>query len=135
MHALTLNELAESLRAQAADSLAGDAEAWNELVRLVDDATTDDCSDVLTTNRKWLLRKLSVEGFRGAKHKFDLDLDNPRGITVLFGENGSGKSSLAEAVRVAIEGRTSATHLETTGSGHELWEASIGEVKVSKVQR
>ena len=118
---LSLDELADSLREQAAKSAVKDVDAWNELVRMVNAATEGDRVDLLTANRKWLLQELSVEGFRGVKHQVSFAVDNPHGITVLFGENGSGKSSLAEAVRVALEGRTSATHLGATGSVHELW--------------
>lgn len=118
---LTLDELAKSLREQASANLTKDADAWSALVGLANELTEGDRIDILTANRKWLLRKLTVKGFRGAKHEINLCLDNPHGLTVLFGENGSGKSSLAESVRVALEGRIGATHLGTTGGVHELW--------------
>lgn len=124
LHELTLDELAESLREEAFRSPAKDADAWKALLVLVDEVTNSDRIDLLTANRKWLLRKLTVEGFRGAKHEINFAVDNPHGITVLFGENGSGKSSLSEAVRVALEGRTGATHLGATGGVHELWGSS-----------
>jgi energy-coupling factor transporter ATP-binding protein EcfA2 len=118
---LTLEELSISIHDHASKSSLKDAPAWQALVRLVDAATSGERDEILTANRKWLLRTMSVEGFRGAKHEIHLKLDSPHGITVLFGENGSGKSSLAEALRVALEGRTGATHLGTTGGVHELW--------------
>ena len=121
---LTLEDLAASLRAEAENGVKADAGAWETLVRIADDLNSGDRVDLLTRNRKWLLRQVSVLGFRGAKHEVNLTIDNLQGVTVLFGENGSGKSSLAEAVRVALEGRTGATHLGSSGTVHELWGAT-----------
>lgn len=118
---LTLEDLAASLRTQADQGAAADADAWSTLVHLADELNHGERIDLLTKNRKWLLRKVSVGGFRGARHEVSLALPNLHGVTVLFGENGSGKSSLAEAVRVALEGRTGATHLGDSASVHELW--------------
>ncbi|CAO1649070.1 RecF/RecN/SMC N terminal domain-containing protein [Salinibacterium sp. NYA9b] len=121
---LTLGELASSLRAEANASSGGDSDAWEQLVQIADDLDSSDRDDLLTKNRKWQLRQVSVSGFRGAKHEVTLSIDGLQGVTVLYGENGSGKSSLAEAVRVALEGRTGATHLGDEGSVHELWGAN-----------
>lgn len=136
---LTLEDLAASLRAQLSSATGADTEAWEALTKIADDLNSGDRIDLLTKNRKWLLRQVSVLGFRGAKHEVDLKIENLKGLTVLFGENGSGKSSLAEAVRVALEGRTGATHLGTHGTVHELWGASdqrsqgVDEAKVEVV--
>lgn len=121
---LTLEDLAESLRAQASSETGADSTAWEALTQMADELNSGDRIDLLTKNRKWLLQRVSVTGFRGAKHEVNLTIDNLQGVTVLFGENGSGKSSLAEAVRVALEGRTGATHLGTNGTVHELWGAN-----------
>ena len=121
---LTLEDLAASLREEGAKAAKGDATIWATLIQIADELNSGDRLDVLTRHRRWLLRRVSVVGFRGARHEVNLTIDNLQGVTVLFGENGSGKSSLAEAVRVALEGRTGATHLGSTGSVHELWGAS-----------
>ncbi|WP_202566327.1 ATP-binding protein [Agreia sp. COWG] len=120
---LTLEDLAASLRAEAGSGKKADTAAWDTLIQIADDLNSGDRVDLLTRNRRWLLRQVSVIGFRGAKHEVNLTIDNLQGVTVLFGENGSGKSSLAEAVRVALEGRTGATHLGSSGHVHELWGA------------
>ena len=121
---LTLEDLAASLRVEAGLGEKADVTAWKTLIQIADDLNSGDRVDLLTRNRKWLLRRVSVLGFRGAKHEVNLTIDNLQGVTVLFGENGSGKSSLAEAVRVALEGRTGATHLGSNGTIHELWGAT-----------
>ena len=121
---LTLEALGASLREEGAKAAKGDATIWATLIQIADELNSGDRLDVLTRHRRWLLRRVSVVGFRGARHEVNLTIDNLQGVTVLFGENGSGKSSLAEAVRVALEGRTGATHLGSTGSVHELWGAS-----------
>lgn len=120
---VTLEQLAASIRIEASSATKADAAAWRTLIQIADELNSGDRIDVLTRNRKWLLRHISVQGFRGARHEVNLRIDNSEGVTVLFGENGSGKSSLAEAVRVALEGRTGATHLGGSGVVHELWGA------------
>lgn len=121
---LTLEDLGASLRDEAGLAAKTDAAAWETLIQMVDDLNSVDRIDVLTRNRKWCLHHVSVLGFRGARHEVNLEIDNLQGLTVLFGENGSGKSSLAEAVRVALEGRTGATHLGSNGTVHEIWGAT-----------
>ncbi|UKF25807.1 MULTISPECIES: AAA family ATPase [Clavibacter] len=121
---LTLDELTSSLRAQTDLSEPNDIGAWNTLVRLAEGLDRGDGHNYLIKDRRWLLQRLSVEGFRGAKQEVKLKVANATGVTVLYGQNGSGKSSLAEAVRVALEGRTGATHLGANGTLHELWGSS-----------
>ena len=45
---------------------------------------------------------LGVQGFRGIGPKVDIDLQPQPGLTIIAGRNGSGKSSLAEALEVAL---------------------------------
>jgi len=47
------------------------------------------------TNR---IEKLTLKNFKGAAGKTTIDFDKTRTITVLFGENGTGKSSIVDAV-------------------------------------
>lgn len=121
---LTLEDLGASLRDEAGLAAKTDAAAWEALIQIADDLNSVDRIDVLTRDRKWHLRHVSVLGFRGARHEVNLEIHNLQGLTVLFGENGSGKSSLAEAVRVALEGRIGATHLGSNGTVHEIWGAT-----------
>lgn len=52
------------------------------------------------------LTGLAVEGFRGIGPKVDLSLQPQPGLTIVAGRNGSGKSSLSEALEVALTGST-----------------------------
>lgn len=50
------------------------------------------------------LTGITVEGFRGIGERRTLELRPGPGLTVVIGRNGSGKSSFAEAVEVAMTG-------------------------------
>lgn len=52
------------------------------------------------------LAGLRVQGFRGIGPSVDVDLQPQPGLTIVAGRNGSGKSSLAEALEVALTGST-----------------------------
>jgi recombinational DNA repair ATPase RecF len=52
------------------------------------------------------LAGLSVQGFRGIGPQVDVKLQPLPGLTIIAGRNGSGKSSLAEALEVALTGST-----------------------------
>jgi len=44
------------------------------------------------------LLKLELNAFRGATRPFVLDFDPARRLTMIFGENGAGKSSISDAL-------------------------------------
>ncbi|KGI70631.1 AAA family ATPase [Mycobacterium rufum] len=52
------------------------------------------------------LRSITVSGFRGIGPKTTLQLNPYRGITVISGRNGCGKSSFAEALEYALTGES-----------------------------
>ena len=52
------------------------------------------------------LRSVAVEGFRGVGSRQTLELRPGPGLTLVVGRNGSGKSSFAEALEVALTGES-----------------------------
>ena len=56
------------------------------------------------------LKQIKVRGFRGIGPESQLDLDPYPSMTVISGRNGSGKSSFAEALEVALTGTTYRWH-------------------------
>lgn len=52
------------------------------------------------------IKQIKVHGFRGIGPEAQLDLDPTPSLTVISGRNGSGKSSFAEALEVALTGTT-----------------------------
>lgn len=52
------------------------------------------------------IQSLAVEGFRGIGDALGIALQPRPGLTIISGRNGSGKSSLAEGLEVALTGRT-----------------------------
>ena len=61
------------------------------------------------------LASISVEGFRGIGPHADLLLEPQPGLTLVYGANGSGKSTFVEALDVLLTGNTA----RFAGRGHE----------------
>ena len=73
------------------------------------------------------ITKIRMSGFRGATSPFELTLDPAKDITMLFGENGSGKSTILDGIDVVCNdtigclegvslGRSAGRFLSTLGS-------------------
>jgi len=50
------------------------------------------------------ISNIELDGFRGATASFSLNFDSQKDLTLLFGENGSGKSTILDAVDVVCNG-------------------------------
>lgn len=90
---------------QLLDADGGLDEAARELVlgALADVADESD-DDAGTDWSPTYLTNITVSGFRGIGSTAKLDLHPAPGLTVISGRNGSGKSSFAEAVELALTG-------------------------------
>jgi len=135
----TLDELQDAMRAKLDGSEEADKDSWSLLADLADEMALEDRDDSLIGSFQWALTRLSIKGFRGAKKLLFIEFNPLPGVTIFHGENGSGKSSIAEALRMVLEGKVGSTHLGSTGRVSELWGSrdersnGVGESIVSVV--
>lgn len=90
---------------QSAARADGKQMAWDKLELLVGaDCQSRESQDELEDI--WRIRRIEITGFRGAspdpKSSLVVDLPTCPGLTVFHGQNGSGKSTIAHALRVAL---------------------------------
>ncbi len=52
------------------------------------------------------IKRLKIEGFRGATQPLDLEFDPNKPVVLIFGENGTGKSTIVDAIESAGAGST-----------------------------
>ena len=71
----------------------------------------------------WSIEKVFIENYRGIGNDtaLDLNFDPSPGITVFHGLNGAGKSSISDAIEIALTGRTPETSSGTAGKA-ALWD-------------
>ena len=70
-------------------------------------ATDGDTSRLhLTQTRPAYISRIAVEGFRGIGPQTEIAFDPSPGITLVYGANGSGKSSIVEALDMLLYGMT-----------------------------
>jgi recombinational DNA repair ATPase RecF len=104
---VVFNRLAET---EASDQLAEvilGAYAGDEELRAVlagEDARLPRRSDSAEVRENVYLDRVTVAGFRGIGPKATLHLQPQNGLTLVVGRNGSGKSSFAEAIELALTG-------------------------------
>lgn len=68
-------------------------------------------------NSKTRIKKLTIQGFRGAKKKAYLDLEDENKNVVLFGNNGDGKTTFSDAIEWFFTDRID--YLSREGCGRE----------------
>ncbi len=85
-------------------------EQWRLVLHLIDGRMSGRASESVPplTGRQWHLVSVRVEGFRGIGPVLEVGVDPTAGLTVVHAPNGTGKSSLADAVRAAMWGSPSA---------------------------
>ncbi|MFF4166295.1 AAA family ATPase [Streptomyces sp. NPDC001741] len=118
-HQQTALPLAETVTTRLAES------ALLEPVKaLLRDALGSDTDDVGTTTSsaasgRVYLDSLTVNGFRGIGPRARLSLSPRPGVNLVVGRNGSGKSSLADAIEVGFTGtRAHRPGQDATRGGH-----------------
>jgi energy-coupling factor transporter ATP-binding protein EcfA2 len=103
------------------ESEIADEGSWSLLSDLAAEMVAGNRDDSLINGFQWVLTELSIEGFRGVKELLVIKFDPMPGVTIFHGENGSGKSSITEALRMILEGKVGSTHLGSVGRVHEIW--------------
>jgi recombinational DNA repair ATPase RecF len=101
-HDATLAPEAKGLVTAALGGAAGEA-APEQAGEPAHDPADDDSTSGTPAGGVFL-KRLKVQGFRGIGSEVTLDLQPTPGLTVIAGRNGSGKSSLAEGLEVALTG-------------------------------
>lgn len=72
------------------------------------------------------ITKIQISGFRGAIKPFELDFDPKKNFTMLFGENGSGKSSILDALDVVCSGTNGSLDSISVGSNPGKFLCALG---------
>jgi len=72
------------------------------------------------------ITKIQMTGFRGAVGAFELDFDPKKDFVMLFGENGSGKSSILDAVDVVCRGTNGCLDSISVGQNPGRYLSSLG---------
>ena len=97
------------------------AESWRTLRAICEDLRDSEAEAPITTGCHWLLREITIEGYRGANSMVKLALDPHPGVTVIHGPNGAGKSTLAEALRAALWGEPGRSFIGEARTPGALW--------------
>ena len=85
-----------------------------------------------TASNRTYLSSISVEGFRGIGPHANLSLEPQPGLTLVYGANGSGKSSFVEALDVLLTGTTARFDLrgpEWQSAWHNVHSPASGSVE------
>ncbi|WP_264671629.1 AAA family ATPase [Arthrobacter sp. VKM Ac-2550] len=102
-----------------------DKDSWGRLHSVASELARSERTDeeILVYGRRWNMEHASIHGFRGILNEQPLEIsfDPSPGITVLHGLNGSGKSSISDAIEVCLTGQTPSASGGTAGKA-PLWD-------------
>ncbi|WP_083451499.1 AAA family ATPase [Leucobacter celer] len=135
----TFEEILDEIESKQA-SAKTQVDSWDRLKTVAIELAGNPASekDPLPVDATWILEKVSIQGYRGIANNEPLVLvfDPTPGITVLHGLNGAGKSSISDAIEIALTGETPAKTGGTAGRA-ALWDpihlargAAIAQVEV-----
>ena len=71
-----------------------------------------------------MLKRLEVSALRGATRKFCLDFEAGKKITIIYGENGSGKSTICDAVELLANGKVGSLEGKGLGKTEGYWHST-----------
>jgi len=116
-----LVELAEAKRSRATSDAS--RSGWARLLEVARAlAGGRETAGDLVSGRTWTLLRVRVDGYQGVGAPLTVDLDPIPGVTVLIGRNGSGKSSIADAIETALHGEPRAPTSTGRGGKAPLWD-------------
>jgi hypothetical protein len=72
------------------------------------------------------ITSIQLTGFRGSTGTFELDIDPNKDVTMLFGENGSGKSTILDAIDVVCNGTVGCLEGVSVGQGAGKYLCALG---------
>ena len=72
------------------------------------------------------ITKILINGFRGSTGSFELEFDHEKDMTMVFGENGSGKSTILDAMDVVCNGTTGCLDGVSVGQGSGKYLCALG---------
>lgn len=76
------------------------------------------------------LRFLRIRQFRGSTRDFSLSFDSSKSLTLIYGENGTGKSTICDAFDFLANGKVGSLEGRGLGQIHPFW-PSVGEPHAS----
>ncbi|HEX3960593.1 MAG TPA: AAA family ATPase [Trebonia sp.] len=115
---LAASGLGDGAQRLALSAVAGEA-ALNQALESGANPEVDAAPELVTPGNVWL-RSITVRGFRGVGPASRLEIEPGPGLTLLVGRNGSGKSSFAEGVEVALTGKNERLQGKTA-DWHKQW--------------
>ena len=101
---LAASDLAKGAQRLVLAAVAGEASLTDALASSYDPIATTSADESTVLRNVWL-SSITVQGFRGIGRASRLEVEPGPGLTLVVGRNGSGKSSFAEGIEVALTGR------------------------------
>ena len=71
-----------------------------------------------------MLKRLEISALRGATRKFCIDFEVGKKITIVYGENGSGKSTICDAIELLANGKLGSLEGKGLGRTEGFWHST-----------
>jgi predicted ATP-binding protein involved in virulence len=75
------------------------------------------------------IQKVKIENIKSIKN-FEMEFENPAGWHVLIGDNGSGKSSIIQAIALALIGSDEIAGIQPNWNDYLKWGESTGTIRL-----